>query len=162
MGTGLEQKIVHFMHTGGTIDSEFDGDSDGVALHKNSIIPVYFQKLGILDTIVSTQICMKQSTDIGAPERQRLLAAIESSHLANFVVTHGLYTIKETGEFLAEKLATGPKTVVLTGSRYPLSDVAMSDAPFQLGHALSEVKHLPSGVYICLNGRTARPADYKT
>lgn len=45
------------------------------------------------------------------------------------------------------------KAVILTGSRMPLKNIAMSDAPFQLGYALAKLPLQKPGIYIAVDGR---------
>jgi len=62
--------------------------------------------------------------------------------------------IRSVRDFLAKKLqrADGNKVVVITASHYPLKDIFMSDAPFQLGYAIGKAGELKPGVYVAIDG----------
>lgn len=62
--------------------------------------------------------------------------------------------MQDTAKYLAFNLQNKDKTIVLTGSMVPLVGFSPSDAPFNLGYAVAEIRKLPAGVYVCMNGRT--------
>ena len=49
--------------------------------------------------------------------------------------------------------------IIFTGSMIPLLGFYPTDAPFNLGFAISKVQELKSGVYLCMNGETFTPAE---
>lgn len=65
--TGKLQKI-HFIMTGGTIDSVWSGSRDTVVVSERSVLPEYFEELGrnlkFYEDISFTEICMKDSRAI--------------------------------------------------------------------------------------------------
>jgi len=146
--------LVHFIMTGGTIDSRWDRKLDATVLNDESAIPVYFRDYRLLDDVIFTQICMKDSRDMTEREHKKLLQTIEDSLSKNIIITHGRYTMPDTAQFLKDNLKRTDQTIVLTASTTPLVGFDFSDAPFNLGFSFAKVQHLQPGIYVCLEGRS--------
>lgn len=59
----------------------------------------------------------------------------------------------ETAEYLAGRIASKTKRVVLTGSMLPLKGFAPTDAPFNLGFAIGALTLVKPGVFLAMNGK---------
>ena len=82
--------------------------------------------------------------------RQQVLEACRESSERSIVVVHGTDTMVQTAQVIGR--AALDKTVVFTGAMVPYS-VQDSDAPFNLGFALSAALTLPAGAYVAMNAR---------
>jgi L-asparaginase len=153
MAKSASKSGVHFVMTGGTIDSKWDARKDTVVPLEKSLIPEYIASLQMPWTTSFTQVCMKDSREITDADRKRVLDAVESSIFTRFVVTHGTYTMPDTARYLAARLKRTDAVVVLTGAFVPLEQFTLSDSGFNLGFAVSKTESLAPGVYLCMNGR---------
>jgi len=146
--------FVHFVITGGTIDSHYDVTKDTVVPLKKSAVPDYMGSLKLYDKIEFSQICMKDSRDLNSKDTKEILKCIESSKAKRIIITHGTYTMADTAKYLKHNLKIKDKTIVFTASMIPLVGFTPTDASFNLGYAFSQVKILEPGIYVCMNGRT--------
>src|SRR5688572_13402869 len=71
--------LIHFVITGGTIDSVYDGIHDTVKPSQESVIPEYLEGLKSNQEFEFTTICMKDSRELNQADRQKTLEAIENS-----------------------------------------------------------------------------------
>ncbi len=152
----MEEKIL-FVLTGGTIDSKFEPTKDAVVPNEESTVSKYIAKLKLYNHCIFSKVCMKDSRDLTLGDRKNMLAAIEDSGCKKVIITHGTYTIAETAQYLQQKLKNNNLSVVLNGAMIPLEGFYPSDAPFNIGYAVSSIQHLPNGVYICMNGKVFKP-----
>jgi L-asparaginase len=150
---------IHFIMTGGTIDSFYDGPKDTVVPLNVSVIPGYMEGLNLHEKLVFTQVCMKDSRDLTQEDLRRILGAVQESRYREIVITHGTYTMADTARYLQENLQRDDQVIVFVGSLRPLKDQAYSDAAFNLGYAIARVQELDPGIYVCMNGRTFSPAE---
>lgn len=146
--------LVHFILMGGTIDSRWNKKIDTVELNEESAVPDYFKDYNLLDDTIFTQICMKDSRSLTEEDRQNMLKTIEESPSKNIIITHGRYTMPESAKYLKENLKRKDQTIVFTAATTPLVAFDFSDAPFNLGYAFAKVQHLPSGIYVSVEGRS--------
>jgi L-asparaginase len=154
----MRKEKLLFIMTGGTIDSRFEPTKDAVITSRKSQIPQYIAHLKLHSDCSYFVACMKDSRELTRADRSRILHAVESAKARQIVICHGTYTMAQTGVYLEQNMKKGSKTVVLTGSMVPVSGFFVSDAPFNLGYAISSVQKLPPGVYICMNGRVFAPS----
>tara|TARA_Y100000310_G_C20241125_1_gene604722 strand:+ start:45 stop:599 length:555 start_codon:yes stop_codon:yes gene_type:complete len=154
----IKREAVHFIITGGTIDSYYDGPKDTVVPYKESIIPTYIKSLKLHEKTEFTEVCMKDSRDISREDQKNILDTIEKSPHKKFIITHGTYTMPDTARFLEANLKRKDITIVFTGSMVPI-DFPKTDSTFNLGYSLSEVHHLPKGIFVCMTGRIFVPAE---
>ncbi|MCB9982788.1 MAG: asparaginase [Rhodospirillales bacterium] len=146
---------IHFIITGGTIDSEYFPPHETAEPNKTTIIPEYINVKVRPHLITQFEtICMLDSGDITDEIRQKIVQTIKDSALQKVIITHGTNTMTETAAYLHAQLANANKTIVLTGSMIPLKEFAMSDAGFNLGYAIAQAQKLETGVYICMNAHT--------
>ncbi len=144
---------IHFIMTGGTIDSYYDGKKDTVVPNEKSIIPQYINSLKLYNEVKFSQICMKDSRDINQADLKKALTRIENSHCKHVIITYGTYTVPDAARFIEANLKRKDQVIILTASMTPMSGFAMSDGPFNLGYALAKVQDLEPGIYICINGK---------
>jgi L-asparaginase len=151
------KKTIHVMITGGTIDSFFNPTKDGTDIGKKAFTPAYLKKLKLHDSLEFSYLFLKDSRDIRYKDRQVLLKAITDSPHKMILITHGTFTMPDTGQYLKDNLDNSDKTIVLTGSMVPLKGFDFSDAAFNLGYAIANIQTLPPGVYLCMNGKVFDP-----
>ena len=148
-----KQKI-HFIITGGTIDSYYEGSKDTVIPNEHSVLPKYLKSLKLYEDFAFTEICMKDSRDITQKDVKKIFKAIEKSRYKRIIVPHGTYTVPDTARYVAANLKNNKeKVIIFVGSMIPLIGFSPSDAPFNLGFAIAKLQDLEPGVYICMNGR---------
>jgi len=150
---------IHFIFTGGTIDSIWDGKRDTVVPSKHSIVPDYLKHLELYPKIKFTEICMKDSRELSRGDIADICKVVEKSPCKRIIILHGTYTMPDTARYLEANLKRKDQTVILTGSMTPLKNIEYSDAPFNIGYAIAEVQSQKSGVYICMNLRTFKSAE---
>jgi len=157
--------LIHFIVTGGTIDSVWDGSKDTVVVSEESVLPEFFanlqRNLKFYEEIVFTEICMKDSRAINDEDRKKLLETIEESNSNKIIITHGTYTMPDTARFLKVNLKRKDQVISLTGSMVPIKGFDYSDGPFNLGYALAQVQTLSSGVYLCMNAKVFKPEEVR-
>jgi L-asparaginase len=124
-------------------------------------MPEYFKNLRLGRRLKFSPICMKDSRDLVAGDRKRLLQRLQGSPYRKLLVTHGTYTMAETATYLEKNFTVTDQVVVLTGSLVPLQGFAPSDASFNLGYSLAQLDALRPGIYICFNGVTYRSARFE-
>ena len=56
--------ILHFILTGGTIDSYYDGSKDTAIPNEHSVVPKYIKMLKLYEECQFTEVCMKDSREI--------------------------------------------------------------------------------------------------
>lgn len=146
---------IHFIQTGGTIDSSYYPPAETSIPNKKSIIPYYIRsQIKPHFTASFETICMKDSKFITDPIRRKIAAAIRKAPASIIIVTHGTITMAKTAEFLKRSLKGSKKTVILVGAMIPLKEIAMSDGGFNLGYAIGVAETLDPGVYVCMNAQT--------
>lgn len=151
------QETIHFILTGGTIDSSFDPTKDSLVIGDKSHIENFVTNLNLHNSTKFEIAVLKDSREIRHTDRQKILEMIKNSAHKMFIITHGTYTMPDTAQYLIDELEASDKVVVLTGSMIPLKGFEFSDGGFNLGYALAKVQCLSPGVYICMNGRVFDP-----
>ncbi len=154
-----EDTTIHFIITGGTIDSHYDGSRDTAVPNKESIIPFFISSLKLYKEVEFQTICMKDSRELTRQDVHSILAAVESSPHTWIIITHGTYTMPDTARFLHANRKRTDQTIILTGSAVPIQGFAPSDGPFNLGYAIAQLEYLKSGVYVAMNGRVFLPDE---
>lgn len=150
---------VHFILTGGTIDSYYEGSKDTVLPNEHSVIPEFINSLKLYGKCEFTEINMKDSRDLNEEDRREILRAVEESPYQKIIITHGTYTMPDTARYLKANLKRNNQTIVLTASMIPIKGFAPSDGPFNLGFSLAQVEILPPGVYVATNGKVFQPEE---
>ena len=150
---------LHFVITGGTIDSYYEGTKDTVIPHRKSIIPSFIKSLKLYERSLFTQVCMKDSRSLNQKDLKNILKTVEKSPCRRIIIPHGTYTMPDTARFLRRHLERRDQTIVLTGSMIPLYGFSPSDGPFSLGYSIAKSQELPPGIYICMNGKVFSPEE---
>lgn len=153
------KETIHFITTGGTIDSHYDGTRDTVVPNKRSVIPNYIKSLKLYEKTEFTEICLKDSRRLDKKDLKNILKTIEKSKSKKIIIVQGTYKIPDTGRYLKANLKIKNKTIVITGSLIPLIGFSPSDAPFNLGYSIAKVQELSPGIYVCMNGRIFSPEE---
>lgn len=143
---------IHFIITGGTIDSYYEGSLDTVKPSEKSIIPSYVKGLKLYLDVEFTEVCMKDSRDLTHDDLEKILETIENSKYKKILITHGTYTMPDTGRFLNANLKRKDQVIILTGSMVPMHGFTNSDGPFNIGFSMAMLQKLDSGIYVCMNG----------
>jgi len=119
---------IHFIATGGTIDSKFYAPKEGSKVKENSGIPDFLKNI-ITPHFHFTfdQYVMVDSSDITDSIRAELVSKIKNSEHNKFIITHGTNTMSETLDYLTNALKEENKTVILTGSMIPMEGFCPTD-----------------------------------
>ena len=149
----MNKETVHFIITGGTIDSYYEGTQDTVVPNAQSSIPLYIHSLKLYTPSIFTVVCMKDSREITKKDQKKILTTIQGSSSSHIIITHGTYTMPDTARYLKANLREQDKKIILTGSMIPLAGFTMSDGPFNIGFSMAMFSQLENGVYVCMNGR---------
>lgn len=152
---------IHFILTGGTIDSHYDGTKDTAVPNKESVIPNYVSSLKFYKKHQFTTVCMKDSRDLNNSDIKKILKAIENSKHKNIIITHGTYTMPDTARYLGKNLKRTDQKIIFTGSMIPMSGFTNSDGPFNLGFAIAKIEDLDPGIYVCMNGKVFTPDEVR-
>lgn len=150
---------THFIATGGTIDSYWNGIADTAVPNKHSVIPEFIKSLKLYEETFFTEVCMKDSRQLNEDDRRQILKTIEESPYQKVLITHGTYTAPDTARYLKANLKRSGQTIILTSSIVPIVGFAPSDGPFNLGYSLAKLQDLKAGIYVCLNGRVFSPEE---
>jgi len=153
------KNTIHFIITGGTIDSHYDSTKDTAVPNKESVLPDYLKSLKLPDKHIFSHVCMKDSRDLSKTDVRKILKTIEQSKTKKIIITHGTYTMPDTAKYLQANLKNKNKTIILTGSMIPLVGFSPSDAGFHLGFSIAKIKELENGVYVCMNGQIFSPDE---
>lgn len=99
-------------------------------------------------------VCEKDSREITKEDLNELWNSVKSSVYENILITHGTFTMKDTGRFLENLLSKEGmnKKIIMTGAMIPIVGFSISDAAFNLGYSLASFNSIKPGVYICMNG----------
>ncbi len=167
-----KEKILH-IGTGGTIDGcvpeypeiERLGAVFPDFYHVDKFVRSIFQ---VHADFESERVCKKDSREITDDDRMEIVKKIREAFqtgVRRFLITHGTYTMPETGIFIIQNLADEVReqvSVVLTGSMYPWSLIG-SDAPMNLGAALSSLLNSKEalGVMISMHGKLFHPSKVR-
>ena len=95
------------------------------------------------------EVFKKDSRLISTTDLESLAAKIKAADSDRILITHGTYTMEDTAAYLGNLKLN--KTIVLTGS-FVLGSSTKTDAPFNLGYAISSLQFLKPDVYVAMNG----------
>ncbi|MFH1156516.1 MAG: asparaginase domain-containing protein [Pseudomonadota bacterium] len=143
---------IRFFSVGGTIDKVYFDALSKYQIGQPCIRGIL--KDARVNFVYDVKSLMKKdSLDMTDQDRQSVLEAVLADDCDHIVITHGTDTMIETAKVL--KKIPG-KVIVLTGAMEPAC-FKTSDAPFNLGFAISAVQTLTHGVYIAISGRIFDP-----
>ncbi|WP_299623006.1 asparaginase domain-containing protein [uncultured Tenacibaculum sp.] len=141
--------MIKILTTGGTIEGLDYVDESGIT-NSNVSISDFLEAANVsIDYSIETAF-KKDSRAIDDNDRNILVSKITSSPATKILITHGTFTMEETARYIG-KLNLN-KTIVLVGS-FLLGSSANTDAPFNLGYAISSLQFLKQGVYVAMNGQ---------
>lgn len=150
---------IHFIITGGTIDSHYDGSKDTAVPNKESIIPSFIESLKLYQKTEFTTVCMKDSRELKSEDLQNVLKTINESKHKKIIITHGTYTMPDTARFLKANIERNDQIIILTASMIPINGFSPSDGPFNLGYSIAKLENLDPGIYVAMNGRIFSPEE---
>lgn len=141
--------MIAILTTGGTIEGlDYVGDK---GIKKTNVSIADFLKRANVNFEYTIQsVFKKDSRDITIKDLNLLENRIKESNANKILITHGTFTMEDTAKYLG-KLNLG-KTIVLVGS-FILGSSEKTDAPFNLGYAISSIQFLKPDVYIAMNGK---------
>jgi L-asparaginase len=134
---------ITFIQTGGTIDKDYPRATGGYAFEiSEPAVQRVLEKLNPAFDFEIITALKKDSLEITAQDRQKLVDLCSGLGNNKIIITHGTDTMIETAEKLKE---VKDKTIVITGAMRPerFSD---SDAPINIGVAVGAVNVLEKGV----------------
>ena len=141
--------MITILTTGGTIEGlDYVGDKK---IHKANVSIANFLKTANVEFQYNIEsVFKKDSRDINDDDRERLRLKIEETKTRKILITHGTFTMAATAKYLGK--LNLDKTIVLVGS-FILGSSEKTDAPFNLGYAISSLQFLNPSVYIAMNGK---------
>lgn len=149
---GIQKNLIHIITMGGTIDSSWSPVQDAIVVSEKSNLPLYFTKFPLIDELIFSHICAKDSRAITQQDRKNMLKTVEQSKAAKIIITHGTFTMPDSARYLKQHLKRKDQSIILTGATTPIKGFEMTDAPLNLGYAISHVQKLPPNVYIAMKG----------
>lgn len=141
--------MIQILTTGGTIEG-LDYDNPTRKQFKIKSVQNMIKKVIDQSEYTVEKLFNKDSRFISKEDRALIALKVSNSNSKKILLTHGTITMIETAQFLG-KLNLN-KTVVITGA-FILGTELDTDAPFNLGYAISSLKFLDNGVYIAMNGK---------
>jgi len=157
------QKSIQILKMGGTIefnDPSYEKLNDLMQL--DVTIDAYLKNLVNPHFVYDIKtICQKDSRDINEQDLEKLKESVIAAPQDNILITHGTFTMKDTGKFLEDLLAEKKldKKIIITGAMIPIIGFSISDAGFNLGFSISAFDSVNPGVYICMNGGVFKPQE---
>jgi L-asparaginase len=143
---------VALITTGGTIDG---ADIDrGTSRLESDAAKWLAAQTGVAVSTVA--LFNKDSREITDADRTALVEAIRSNPSRAVLVTHGTFTIADTGRALKAQLGDTDQSILLVGSWIPFG-AESSDAPEQMEFALKILRSGRPGVYIAIDGQLWDP-----
>ncbi|WP_194850163.1 asparaginase domain-containing protein [Nonlabens antarcticus] len=141
--------MIHILTTGGTIEG-LDYIDDGGITSSNVGFKYFLDKANVNFHYNIEIVFKKDSRAITDDDRKLLASKIKETNATKILITHGTFTMEDTAKYIG-KLNLN-KTIVLVGS-FILGSSADTDAPFNLGYAISSLQFLKPDVYIAMNGQ---------
>ena len=143
---------IKIFTVGGTIDKiYFDGKSK-YEVGQPTVIKLLKEAGSTVDYEIES-LLYKDSLEMNDDDRDLIHGKVVSEVCDRILITHGTDTMIDTAKKL--KNIEG-KTIVITGSMSP-AIFRESDAPFNIGSAVTALQILAPGVYIAMNGKVFNP-----
>lgn len=140
--------------TGGTIDKRYS--VAGELEIGPPAIEAILEEAGVHLDLTVEPVLARDSLEITDTDRDLIAARVNDLHhcgTRRILITHGTDTMTDTASHLLQQIRPGSgMTVVLTGAMQPAA-MRLTDAPFNIGAALTAVQILDPGIYLCMNGR---------
>ena len=159
---------IHHIKTGGTIggcvpeypEIEFLANTFPDMINLDKFLT---QSLKVFAVYTETVVCHKDSRSITEDDRKQVKAVIEQKYtegVRKFIVTHGTYTMPETGKYLLAELSPeiqADTQIIITGSMFPWTLLG-SDAPLNLGATFGVLLNTENPtIAICMHGKLFDP-----
>jgi len=141
--------MIHIFTTGGTIEGLDYIDDKGLT-ESSVTIKEFLVNANVDFEYTIENVLKKDSRAIVEKDLELLVSKIIGTNATKVLITHGTFTMEVTAKYIG-RLNLG-KTIVLVGS-FILGSSANTDAPFNLGYAISSLQFLKPDVYIAMNGR---------
>ncbi|GAA4275706.1 asparaginase domain-containing protein [Aquimarina mytili] len=141
--------MIHILTTGGTIEGLDYVDGQGIT-QSNISIQGFLDKANIGFEYTIESVFKKDSRAITDDDREQLVCKIKESNATKILITHGTFTMEDTAKYIGR--LNLKKTIILVGS-FTLGSSENTDAPFNLGYAISSLQLLKPDVYIAMNGQ---------
>jgi L-asparaginase len=141
--------MIHIITTGGTIEGLDYVDKEGIT-KSNIAVNDFLESANVDFKYTIESVFKKDSRAITDNDRKLLVRKIKKSNATKILITHDTFTMEDTAKYIGK--CNLNKTIVLVGS-FILGSSADTDAPFNLGYAISSLQLLKSDVYIAMNGQ---------
>ena len=141
--------MIKILTTGGTIEGLDYVDDKGIK-KTNISIGDFFDRANVDFEYDIESIFKKDSRAIDEDDLKLLVSKVREANSKKILITHGTFTMEATAKYLG-KLKLG-KTIILVGS-FILGSSENTEAPFNLGYAISSMQFLKPDVYIAMNGQ---------
>lgn len=141
--------MIHILLTGGTIEGVDYAVKDNGPKNGNVSIKDFLETANVSFPYAIEEIFKIDSRFISQNDRKNLVAKIRATNSDKILITHGTFTMEDTAQYLGKHNLN--KTIVLVGS-FVLGSSPNTDAPFNLGYAISSVQFLKPDVYVAMNG----------
>ncbi len=142
---------IRIFITGGTFDKEYNELTGQLYFNDTHMHDLLEMGRCKADVEIRT-LMMIDSLEMTDDDRDLIVHQCNNADEDKIVITHGTDTMSETAVYIAKKIKTNHKTIVLTGAMIPIK-FGSSDGLFNLGSALAFAQTLPAGVYVAMNGR---------
>lgn len=155
--------------TGGTIGGcvpEYPdvGRLSGIFQDTSSVDRYITKSLKVAADYEIQEICKKDSREVTDEDRASIVREIVDSYgrgVRHFLITHGTYTMPDTGVYLMKHLdkdLLSESNIIITGSMYPLNFIG-SDGLMNIGASISSLLNAqePLGVKICMHAKNWDP-----
>ncbi len=140
---------IHIITTGGTIEGiDYEGEVNRTQEGQVSIID-FLDTANVSFQYTIEEAFKKDSRLVSNRDRELLVDKIRAVDSTKILITHGTFTMEDTAQYLG-KLNLN-RTIVLVGS-FASGSSPNTDAPFNLGYAISSVQFLKTDVYVAMNG----------
>lgn len=143
---------IKIFTTGGSIDKRYATQESDFVVGPPQIERILRAGNVTFDYEIES-LLRKDSLDVTADDRQRIVERVRATPQRRVVITHGTDAMVDTARALA---SIPDKVIVLTGAMQPAA-FRETDAPFNVGCAIAAVQVLPDGVYLAMNGRIFDP-----
>lgn len=141
--------MLYILTTGGTIEGIDAGTQNKDSDNATISIRNFLEAADVSFEYTVEEVFRMDSRLITNSERELLTNKIEATDSNRILITHGTFTMEDTAKYIGNLKLN--KTIVLTGS-FVLGTSAKTDAPFNLGYAISSIQFLKPDVYIAMNG----------
>ncbi len=155
----IKKNKIHFIMTGGTMDSYYDSIKDTAVPNEHSVIPRFINVLRLYEECEFTEVCMKDSRNLDDADRKNILKTVSDSKFKRIIITHGTYTLPDTARYLKANLKNHNKVIIFVCSMIPLIGFTPTDAGFNIGYAVAKSQELSEGIYVCMNGKIFLPEE---